>query len=165
MTARRFKILVAGLAILVAGGAVALSQTAGRQMYHHGMGGPEHHMIDFLTQRLDLTDAQQTQVKNILAQEKPTIQPLMQQVAQSRQQLMREATSGTFDEAKVRAIASQQSQAETELSVEHAKIASQVFNILTPDQKTKALQMLQNHEQHMQEHMQHMQQGQDSPEE
>lgn len=129
------------------------------------MSGFDHHLIGFLTERLDLTDAQQTQVKNILAQEKSAIQPLMQQVAQNRQQLMREATSGAFDEARVRAIASQQSQAETELSVEHAKIASQVFNILTPDQKTKALQMLQNHEQRLQEHMQHMQQGQESPEE
>jgi protein CpxP len=161
MTARRIKILIATVAILVVGAAVALSQTANHPM-HHGAGPHdfEQHIIGFLTDRLDLSEAQQAQVKSILAQEKPTIQPLMAQVAQSRDLIMREATSGAFDEAKVRSIATQQAQAETELSVEHAKIASQVFSILTPDQKTKAQQMLQKHQAHMQEHMQ---QGQEPP--
>ena|SRR5581483_895135 len=164
MTARHMKILAATLAILVAGAAVALSQNAAGHMRHHG--GPfgfEHHIIGFLTEKLDLTDAQQAQVKDILAKEKPSLQPLMAQVDQSRAQIMREATSGSFDEAKVRAIASQQSQAETELSVAHARIASQIFNLLTPEQKTKALEMLQKHEARMQDHMQHMQQEQASP--
>ena len=53
----------------------------------------------------------------------------------AQQQLRQIEESGTFDEAKVRTLASEQSQTMTELIVEKAKIHSQIFNILTPDQK------------------------------
>jgi Spy/CpxP family protein refolding chaperone len=38
-----------------------------------------------MTKQLNLTDAQQTQIKGIMAGEKPKIQPLMQQLRQNRQ--------------------------------------------------------------------------------
>ena len=158
MTARNLKITLATVAILVAGIAVAVAQGP---MHHHGF-GPDH-MLGFLTKQLDLTEAQQTQVKDIFAKEKPTIGPLMMQKGQLHQQLMQEAISGTFNPTKVQALAAQQGQLETALAVEHAKIASQIFNILTPDQKTKAQTLLQQHQQRMQEHMQHMQQGEQAP--
>lgn len=156
MSARGLRILVATVAIVVAGVVtVAIAQGP----MHHGGFGPEHHILHFLTEKLDLTEAQQAQVKDVFAKEKPTIGPLMMQKGQIHQQLMQEAISGTFNRAKVQALAAQQGQIETALAVEHAKIASQVFNILTPDQKTKAQDLLQKHQQHMQERMQHMQQG------
>jgi protein CpxP len=162
MTARSLKVLLAALALMVA--SIGLAQAQGP--HHGGFPGPEHHIMDFLTEQLDLTDAQQAQVKEIFAKEKPTIGPLMMQSGQLHQQLMQEAISGTFDEAKIRALAAQQGQVETAMAVEHAKIASQIFNILTPEQKTKAQQMLQKHQQRMQQHMQEKQNGQaPSPEE
>jgi Spy/CpxP family protein refolding chaperone len=87
----------------------------------------------------------------------------MMQKGQAHEQLMQEAIGGTFNPTKVQALAAQQGQIETALAVEHAKIASQIYNILTPDQKTKAQQLLQQHEQRMQQHMQHMQQGEQAP--
>lgn len=158
MTARNLKLTMAGVAILVTGIAVAVAQAP---MHHRGF-GPEHHMLGFLTKQLDLTEAQQAQVKDIFAEEKMTIVPLMMQKGQLHAQLMQEAISGTFNPTKVQALAAQQGQIETTLSVEHAKIASQIFNILTPDQKTKAQTLLQQHQQRMQEHMQHMQQGEEA---
>lgn len=160
MNARGLKISLATLAILVAGIAVAVAQGP---MHHGGFGGPEHHMMGFLTRQLDLTEAQQAQVKDIFAKEKPTIGPLMMQKGQLHQQLMQEAISSTSNPTKIQALAAQQGQLETALAVEHAKIASQVYNILTPDQKTKAQTLLQQHQQRMQEHMQHMQQGEQAP--
>ena len=44
-------------------------------------------MLGFYADYLDLTDAQQAQMKDIFAKEKPTIRPLMQQLAQGRQQM------------------------------------------------------------------------------
>ena len=160
MTARRLKITLVTVAILVTGIAVAVAQGP---MHHGGFGGPEHHMMGFLTKQLDLTEAQQTQVKDIFTKEKPTIGPLMMQKGQLHEQLMQEAISGTFNPTKVQALAAQQGQVETALAVEHAKIASQIYNILTADQKTKAQTLLQQHQQRMQEHMQHMQQGEQAP--
>lgn len=151
MTVRHYKILLATLAVLVAGiAAVAQSPM------HHGGFGAQHHMLGFLTKQLDLTEAQQAQVKDIFSKEKPTMAPLMMQQGKIHQQLMQEAISGTFatDQAKVQALAAQQGQIAATMAVEHARIASQIYNILTPDQRTKAQQLLQQHMQRMQQHMQ-----------
>lgn len=154
MTARHYKILLATLAVLVAGVA-ALAQG---QM-HHGGFGAQNHMLRFLTKQLDLTEAQQAQVKDIFSTEKPTMAPLMMQKGKIHQHLMQEAISGTFDQAKVQALAAQQGQVEAAMAVEHARIASQIYNILTPDQRTKAQQLLQEHMQRMQQHMQEHEQA------
>jgi Spy/CpxP family protein refolding chaperone len=42
----------------------------------------------------------------------------------------------------------------TELTVEKAKVHNQIFNLLTPDQKTKAIDFLNRREQRFQQHMQ-----------
>ena len=97
-------------------------------------GGP---MMGFYIHKLDLTDAQRAQVKDIMAKEKPTLQPLMLQMAQGHQQLRQLVMSGNFDEAKVRDLAAQQTQTMTELTVQYARIASEMVQVLTPEQKTK----------------------------
>jgi Spy/CpxP family protein refolding chaperone len=102
-------------------------------------------------------------VKDIFTKEKATLGPLMMQKGQLHEQLMQEAISGTFNAAKVQTLAAQQGQIETALAVEHAKIASQIYTILTPDQKTKAQQLLQQHQQRTEEHMKHMQEGEQAP--
>ena len=88
---------------------------------------------------------QQAQAKDILAKEKPTLDLLSQQMDQGHQALKQLENSGTFDEAKVRAVASQQAQTMTDLIVEKARIHSALFQILTPDQKTKMTQLMDKH--------------------
>jgi Spy/CpxP family protein refolding chaperone len=132
--------------------AVGVSQTLQRVHMHHGgmYGG---HMLRFFTHYLDLNDAQQAQAKDILAKEKPTLQPLLQQLMQGQQQLHQLAMSG-YDENKARAIAAQQAQTLTELSVQRARIESELVQILTPEQKTKLNELFARHQQRMIEHMQ-----------
>jgi protein CpxP len=86
---------------------------------------------------LDLTDAQRTQMKSILAKEKSTMQPLLQQLAQGNQQMRQLEEASTFDEGKVRTLAGQQTQMLTEVMVQKARIKSELVQVLTPDQKTK----------------------------
>ena len=57
--------------------------------------------------------------------------------------------SGPFDEAKTRALATQNSQTMIELQVEHARIKSEMMQILTADQKAKLAQFEAKHEAHM----------------
>jgi Spy/CpxP family protein refolding chaperone len=71
----------------------------------------------------------------------------MLQMAQGHAQLAELVMSGSFDEAKVRDLASQQSQAMTELTLQHARIASEMVQILTPEQKTKLAALISQHEQ------------------
>lgn len=152
MKTKYFKIAAIVLALSVMA-AIAVSQTVTRaHMRGDGMfGGP---MLGFYVHKLDLTDAQQAQVKAIMAKEKPAVQPLMLQLAQGHSQLRDLVMSGSFDEAKARELASQQTQAMTELTVQHARIASEMVQILTPDQKTKLTALISQHEQRMMNRMQ-----------
>jgi Spy/CpxP family protein refolding chaperone len=154
------RVLLVGLAlVLTLTAAVGISQTV-RRAHMHGDGMFEGHMLHFFTDYLDLTDAQQAQVKDIMAKEKPAMQPLMQQMAQSRKQIHELAMAGNFDEGKVRTLASQQAQTMTEMIVQRARIESEMVQILTPEQKTKLNDFMATHEQRMMKHMQEQPQNQ-----
>ena len=146
------------LALAVAGAALA-------QGMHHGMGHgfDFDRMLSHYADVLDLSSSQQDQIKQIWAKEKPTLEPLMQQMHQFHGQMEQLTDNGTFDEAKVRALANQQSQTMVELAVQHARIKSEMLQVLTPDQRTKFSQLQAKHEQRMHEHMKGMQ-GPPAPE-
>ncbi len=150
MKSTRTRILVIGAAVLLAVVA-ALAQG----MRHGGRGGFEH-MLGFYSDYLDLTSAQQDQVKAIWAKEKPALQPLMQQMRQFHTQMNQLAESGTFNEANARALATQQSQTMVELAVQHARIKSEMMQVLTADQKAKLAKLEAKHAQRMQQHMGNM---------
>ncbi len=78
--------------------------------------------------QLNLTDDQKAQVKQIFLAEKTTMKPLMQQEHAAHMQMVQLITSGTFEQAKVAAIAAQESQTHMQLEIEHAKMASQIYN-------------------------------------
>jgi protein CpxP len=105
-----------------------------------------------MLKQLDLTSAQHDQVKAIWAKEKPTLQPLMQQMRQNHSAMSALEASGSFDEAKTRALATQNSQTMIELQVEHARIKSEIVQILTADQKAKLAQIKANREARMSKH-------------
>jgi protein CpxP len=129
-------------------GAVMLAVAAAMAQGPHGFGGPGgefHHML----KQLDLTSDQHAQVKAIFQKEKPTLQPLMQQMRQYHEAL---EAAGPFDEAKVTALATQNSQTKIQLDVEHERIKSEILAILTADQKAKLAQLEAAHETRMSQH-------------
>ena len=158
MNFNRFRARAATVVVLMAG-AMAMGQTVTPVRYGEGhrpgmRGGS---MIGFMIHRLELTDAQRAQIKQIMSQARPAMKPLMQQMAQGRQQLLQLELSGTFDEAAARTLANQQTQTMADMIVQRAKVESQVIAVLTPDQKTKLNQMVAEHQQRMQERMQRRQ--------
>jgi len=162
MKQKWFKTLAVVLVLAVMA-AIAVSQTVHRAhmrgdgMFGGGMpGGP---MMGFYLHKLDLTDAQRAQVKAIMAKEKPTFQPLMLQMAQGHAQLRDLVINGGFDEAKVRELATQQSQTMTELTVQYARVGSEMVQVLTPEQKTKLTQLISEHQQRMMNHIQKAPEG------
>ena len=137
--------------IFIIGAAVMLAVAAAIAQGPHGFGGPEgdfHHML----KQLDLTSDQHSQVKAIWEKEKPTLQPLMQQMRQNQSAMKALEASGPFDETKTRSLATQNSQTMVEMQVEHARIKSEIMQILTPDQKAKLAQIEANHEARMSKH-------------
>ena len=154
----RIKLIVSISALalaLVAGVAFAESGDNAGPMHHgmhHGfMGGPG---LGLPLHQLNLTDDQRSQIKQIMKTEHAHMKPLMQQEFQARQQLLQLVTSGNFDQAKAAAIATQESQTHVQLQVEHAKIASQIYQLLDSSQKAKVSDIIAKHQQRMQEHLQ-----------
>ena len=148
--------VVSIVAVVALAGAFAVSQAVAHHR-HMGMGdgfGPSpEHIVAFMTDALDLTEAQQAQAKSILDKEKPSFTPLMQQLKDGHKQMRALEESTTFDEAAVRATATQQAQTMTELIVAKARVKSELFAILTTDQKAKATRIMNRHEDRMMQHM------------
>lgn len=142
--------------VLLASLAVAQNMQPAHGHGGHGWGGE---MFPFFSHQLDLSDAQRAQIKEIFHNAKGTMRPLMQQEMQSHQAMMQLITSGNFDQAKAQAIAAQAAQVRAQIEVQHAQLASQAYQVLTPDQKTKFNELVSQHMQRMQEHMQRHEQG------
>lgn len=150
MKSTRVRVAVALVACLAITLAVAHSVRA-NEMRRYGMFGG--HGMHFFSSYLDLTQAQQAQVKQILDKDRPAMQPLEQQMHQSRQQMRQLIESGVFDDAKARAVVSEQTQTMTELMVQKAHMFSDLYQVLTPDQKTKLDKLLDRHEGKFLDHM------------
>ena len=154
MKSFRFRLLVATLAVLL-GSAIAKSQTAadtspppmhGREFGMNGQG------MGFFAKQLNLTDAQQTQMKTIMENAHTSMKPLMQQSHQIDQQL-RQFVMGAYDDGQVQKLATQKAQIEAQITVAQTKVHNQLFQLLTPDQQAKAKQLVAEHEASMQSHM------------
>jgi len=95
-------------------------------------------MLKMMSEVLELSDAQQSQIKEIFAAGHEAMRPYHEQVRETRKQIRELALAGTFNEARVRELAEQSSQARIELMVGKARIHSQVNAVLTPDQQKLA---------------------------
>ena len=141
----------AGIAVAIVLAVAALAQGAGMHHGHGPFGGP---MMGMFGEYLDLTDAQRTQIRQIFETAKPTLQPLWAQEKQSHKAMMELITSGNFDQAKAQTVANQSSQVVAQLELQHALLASQAYQVLTADQKTKFNDMLAKRQQRFEERMQ-----------
>src|SRR6266567_2763454 len=149
MKSFRFRLLTAALAILM-GSVIARSQTADAsppmQGHEFGMHG---HRMGFFAKQLNLTDEQKTQMKAVMQKEHPAMKPLFQQQHQIDQQL-RQYVEGTFDQAKVQALATQKAQIQAQMTVAQTRIHNELYQLLTPDQQSQLKQMQAKHEARMQ---------------
>jgi Spy/CpxP family protein refolding chaperone len=159
MKSIRFRLLIAALAVLL-GTALGKAQTADAApappppaMHGHGQWGMGDHVMGFFADYLDLTDAQQAQMKTIMHTQRESMKPLFQQSRQIEQQL-HQYVEGTFDETKVRALATQEALIEAELTVAQTRTHNQLFQLLTADQQTKMKQFEATHQARMQKRMQ-----------
>jgi protein CpxP len=159
MKSIRVRLLIAATAVLL-GTALAQSQSADAAAappppppHSRGQWGMDVHMMGFFADYLNLTDAQQTQMKTVMQKEQPAMKPLFQQAHQVDQQL-RQYVEGAYDEAKVQALASQKAQIEAQITVAQTRLHNELFQVLTPDQQGKMKEMEARHQARMAKHMQ-----------
>lgn len=144
----RMSVIFAALAMALLAG-TAMAQGPRRQ--GGDLFGP---MMGMMSDMLDLTDAQQAQIKEIFQNGRSTMKPLWQQEHQSQHAMMQLITSGSFDQAKAQEIANQESKIHAQLEVQHAQLAARAYQVLTADQKTKMNEFLAKRQQRMEQHMQ-----------
>jgi periplasmic protein CpxP/Spy len=159
---KKFFIVTALVLALAAGLTAAVTQGAG---IGKGTGAHGHHdgwMLRRMTRELNLTEAQQTQIKSILQAQKAKTQPIREQLRQNRASANDGAATGTFNEAQARTLANKQAQLMSDLMVERERTKAQIFAVLTPDQRQKAQQLMQEHRGRRQ-HRERQSESQQSP--
>ena len=85
---------------------------------------------------LNLTEAQQEQIRQIHESVAEQSKALHEQIRTLHESQSNQLT-GTFDEAAVRAAAEARAKLHVELEVLHAKMMSQIANVLTPEQRAQ----------------------------
>jgi protein CpxP len=130
-------IAILALAVLAAGVMFALGQKEtgdkhggfGRRGHHGGMG--------MMFRGLDLTDEQKAKLKELHTANRTNLQPTFEALEADRQKMEELTANGAFDEAQVTALANEQAALSAKLIVERQRAKSQVFSLLTDEQKAK----------------------------
>jgi Spy/CpxP family protein refolding chaperone len=142
MKTKFWSVAVALLALVLCGTAIFSYAQQNEAASTSGWSGHRQGHMGFMARELNLTDAQKQQIKTMMQSQHATMRPLMQQLAENRKALLAVTANGAFDQAKVQAIANQQSQAMAQLMVQKASIQHQIYTqVLTPEQRTQADQM------------------------
>jgi Spy/CpxP family protein refolding chaperone len=119
----------------------------------HKKGGMRGGFGGRFAENLNLTDAQKAQIDQIAARYRETAKA-------GRQQQQRQGRGGrgfdafgggTFNEAEVRAAAQARANAQVEREVAHARMMSEMYNVLTAEQKAQLSAERQQREQKRQE--------------
>jgi Spy/CpxP family protein refolding chaperone len=142
--------LIAGAAF--AGGGFGLQRGPG------GPGGPgDHHgrgpggpggpggfgiLNPRLFHQLDLTDAQHEQIRTLVEAQRTAAEPLHEQLKANHDAVRAASLTTSFDEAQVRSLIASGEALRTELALGDAKVASQVYALLTAEQRTKLAEIL-----------------------
>jgi Spy/CpxP family protein refolding chaperone len=102
-------------------------------------------------EKLNLTDAQKEQIKQITTRYRESAKAQRAQRRGQRAGGFDAFGGGTFDEAQVRAAAQARANARVEMEVTRARMMSEIYNVLTAEQKAQLATMRQQREQKMQE--------------
>jgi len=136
---------VALLALVLCGSLMtAVAQQSDENGGPTAWSGHRHGHMAYLAKALNLTDAQKAQIKTIMVSQRATVRPLMLQMEQNRAAMLQATANGTFDQAKVQQLATQQAQIMSQLSMQKASVHNQIYNtVLTSEQKATADQLRQ----------------------
>lgn len=125
-----------------------------------GWGMHEHGPMGHIFRDLDLTDAQQQQVKALMDANKTTMHALMLQMHQNRLAMLQATSNGSYNQAAIQNLANQQAQLQAQMNIHHQAMEHQIYTqVLTPDQQAKFNQQRTDEIARITKHIQKMQSG------
>jgi Spy/CpxP family protein refolding chaperone len=89
-------------------------------------------------ERARSADAQKQQIKAIWQKERPAVAGLVRELAEEQKDLNLASAEGKPDENAMAPIAKRQTVTVMKLMIEKEKVISNIYTVLTPDQRTKA---------------------------
>jgi protein CpxP len=101
-----------------------------------GFGGPMA-----LLRQLDLTDEQRTQVRQVMEGHRDELRAIGERVMAAHRAQEDAVTAPQFDEQVIRTKAAELAAVEADAAVLQAKVHSEVFALLTPEQQAKAAEL------------------------
>ena len=120
------------------GAAVAVANARGWHGFsghHWGRFGP----LGYLARELDLSNAQEQQIRSMWQAERPAISGLVQEFSAESKAMDQATANGNLDESKVQEIAARQGATLSKLLVEKENFKSKVYvSVLNPEQRIKA---------------------------
>ena len=129
-------VAIAGVLLLMVA-AIAFSQGPGGHPPGPGGpfgGGPRDGFIPF-ARDLNLTDDQKAQIKKLTDASRESTKALLDQLKTLHESAPDPLKDGVFNEDAVRSAAQARSGIQVELEVAHARLMSQIYALLTADQK------------------------------
>jgi periplasmic protein CpxP/Spy len=113
-----------------------------------GPGGPgamgPSGLSPMMLERLDLTDAQRTRVREIMDSHRTEQQALGERARAAHEKLEAAIAGDTFDESAVRTYSAEAGTVQADLAVARARIYAEVLQVLTADQQTKLKELQAN---------------------
>lgn len=122
---------------------LAVSAVMAQATGHGPWSGRRAHRLVFLATYLDMSDAQKARAKSIMEASHTATQPLVTQLMQGHQSMVA-AVKANKPQADLKQIADAQASLISQVVVQKAMAAEQVWVLLTPDQQAKA-EKLHNH--------------------
>ncbi len=90
--------------------------------------------------RLDLSEDQRAQVRNVMEQNQAALREAEGRVRAARGALSEAVNADVFNEGAIRAVANELGLAEGEAAIQRAYVRGQIWQLLTPDQQAAALE-------------------------
>lgn len=140
------KIIIAAIALAVfaIGAALVIAQRS-EGFRSHGKGnGGMHGGAGMALRGLDLTEEQKAEVKRLSEAHEQTVAPLHAAMKANREMLKAATANGAFDEAAVSAIANEHGSIAAQMLVARERFKSQIFAMLTDEQKAKFAESRKN---------------------
>jgi len=94
--------------------------------------------LELMAEVLDLSEAQQKQIQEIIEQERAEMDGNRGKMRESREQMRALLENDTFDEAAVRSLAESEAKLKVDAFVMRAKVKNQIFQLLTSEQQDLA---------------------------
>ena len=101
--------------------------------------------------RLEISDTQHEQIRGVMEQNREASRTVGARVREVRAALQDAISAEVLNEGAIRAVASELANAEGDAAVQRAFVRAQVWQLLTPDQQTNALEIESNMKERMEQ--------------